>query len=122
MLDCAGAHSRTKMTLTMKPTLFLLLAACAACGPAPAQDNLPAAASYKQMCVQASAMPKPYGEYDLKGNAKLDEYCGCFGTAFAAQAMKANPKDRPPTPDQAAQRELAMRNACRHKTGLPPAR
>jgi hypothetical protein len=67
-------------------------------------------------------MPKPYGEYDLKGNAKLGEYCGCFGAAFAAQVMKIDPRARPPTPDQAAERELAMRNACRHKMGLPPAR
>lgn len=107
--------------MTINPSFLLLAAACAACGPAQAQDKL-AAASYKQMCVQAAAMPKPYGEYDLKGNAKLDEYCGCFGAAFASQAIKADPRDKPPTPDQAAQRELAMRNACRHKMGLPPAR
>ncbi len=107
----------------MKPTLLpLLAAACASCGPAQAQDKQAPAAGYKQMCVQAAAMPKPYGEYDLKGNAKLDDYCLCFGAAFAAQAMKADPSGRPPTPDQAAQRELAMRNDCRHKLGLPPAR
>ncbi|GAB3462442.1 hypothetical protein GCM10027321_24150 [Massilia terrae] len=105
----------------MRASLFPLLAACA-CVPALAQDQQQAAASYKQMCVQAAAMPKPYGEYDLKGNARLDEYCGCFGAAFAAQAINADPKAKPPTPDQAAQRELAMRNRCRQKMGLPAAK
>lgn len=98
------------------PPLVLVLA-----GPAlaAAQDKQQAAAAYKQLCVQAADMPRPYGEYDLKGNARLDAYCGCFGEQFAQQAMKTNPQARPPTPEQAAQRELAMRTLCRQKLGLP---
>jgi hypothetical protein len=102
--------------------LPLLALALAASAPVLAQDKQQAAAAYKQMCVQAASMPKPYGEYDLKGNARLDAYCGCFGDQFADQAMKTDPKARPPTPDQASQRELAMRNSCRQKMGLPLAK
>jgi hypothetical protein len=107
----------------MKRILLLLLAlAPAASAPVLAQDKQQAAAAYKQMCEQAASMPKPYGEYDLKGNARLEAYCGCFGDQFADQAMKTDPKAKPPTPDQAAQRELAMRNNCRQKMGLPLAK
>jgi hypothetical protein len=107
------------MKATFLPALALLLAAAA---PAQAQDKQQAISSYKQLCVQAASMPKPYGEYDLKGNAKLDAYCGCFGEQFADQVMKTDPKAKPPTPDQASQRELAMRNSCRQKMGLPLAK
>lgn len=104
----------------------ILLAALALALPlprlAPAQDKQQAAASYKQLCVQAAGMQRPYGEYDLKGNAKLDAYCGCFGEEFAEQAMKTDPRAKPPTPEQASQRETAMRNRCRQKMGLPPAK
>ncbi|MGZ5200668.1 MAG: hypothetical protein ACXWC4_12920 [Telluria sp.] len=105
-------------------TMFLPLLALALADPALAlaQDRQQAAAAYKQMCVQAAAMPKPYGEYDLKGNAKLDAYCGCFGEQFAVQAMKTDPKAKPPSPELASQRELAMRNSCRQKMGLPLAK
>ncbi|UUZ51125.1 hypothetical protein LP420_17250 [Massilia sp. B-10] len=41
------------------------------------------------MCINAASMPKPFGEYDLKGNPKLPEYCKCFSQAFEARAMKA---------------------------------
>jgi hypothetical protein len=107
----------------MKAIFLPLLAfALAASAPAQAQDKQQAVAAYKQMCVQAAGMPKPYGEFDLKGNAKLDAYCGCFGEQFADQAMKTDPKAKPPTPEQASQRELAMRNSCRQKMGLPLAK
>jgi hypothetical protein len=108
----------------MKPTtlpLFALLAACVL-APAHAQDKKQLADSYKQMCVQAASMPKPFGEYDLKGNAKLEAYCGCFGDQFADHAVKVDPKAKAPTADEATKRDLAMRNACRQKMGLPLAK
>lgn len=108
----------------MKPyarAALILTAACLAL-PAQAQNKTQAIDSYKQMCVQAADMPAPFGEYDLKGNAKLDQYCGCFGAAFAEHAMKVNPKAKPPTADEATKRDLAMRNGCRQKIGLPLAK
>jgi len=82
---------------------------------------------YKQMCVKAATMPKPYGEWDLKGTAKLGAYCDCFSPLFAARAMKAaefmqnNPGKAPPTLEESNQEELAMRNTCRKQVGLPAA-
>ena len=107
------------MNAILLPPLLLALASPV---HALAQDKQQAAASYKQLCVQAADMQRPYGEYDLKGNAKLDAYCGCFGEQFADAAMKIDPKAKPPTPEQASQREMAMRNRCRQKMGLPLAK
>jgi hypothetical protein len=103
-------------------TALSLLAAALASAPAQAQDKKQAIDSYKQMCMQSVDMPKPFGEYDLKGNAKLDAYCGCFGQAFAEHVMKVDPKAKAPTADEATKRDLAMRNACRQKMGLPLAK
>jgi hypothetical protein len=103
-------------------TLAFLVLAAAVALPAQAQDKKQMTDAYKQMCVQAVDMPAPFGEHDLKGNAKLAEYCGCFGAAFAEQAAKVDPKAKPPTSDEVTKRELAMRNACRKKTGLPLAK
>jgi hypothetical protein len=36
--------------------------------------------------------------------------------------MKVNPKAKPLTPDEATKRDLAMRNTCRQKLGLPLAK
>jgi hypothetical protein len=104
------------------PSLAALVAALCALAPAQAQDKQQASAAYKDMCMQAVDMPKPFGEYDLKGNAKLDAYCGCFGAQFADNVMKVNPKAKPLTPDEATKRDLAMRNTCRQKLGLPLAK
>jgi hypothetical protein len=109
----------------MRSTTFALLTTLAAIGATPAayaQDKKQATESYKSMCLQAVDMPKPFGEYDLKGNAKLDAYCGCFGEAFAESVMKVDPKAKPPTADEATKRDLAMRNSCRKKMGLPLAK
>lgn len=82
---------------------------------------------YKQMCVKAATMPKPHGEWDLKGNAKLGAYCDCFSPLFAARAMKAsefmqkNPGKAPGTLEESNKEELAMRNTCRKQVGLPGA-
>ena len=80
---------------------------------------------YIEMCKQSTLMPQPYGEWDLKGNPKLDEYCGCFATAFAARAaaaMKAREGGAKPPPLSTSQKEeLDLRNGCREKAGLPTA-
>jgi hypothetical protein len=109
----------------MRSTTFALLGALAAALATPAaqsQDRKQAADSYKQMCMQAAAMPKPFGEYDLKGNPKLDAYCGCFGDAFAQNVLQTDPKAKAPTADEATRRDLALRNGCRQKMGLPLAK
>jgi hypothetical protein len=105
----------------MKLLFPALLAAIALCSlaPAQAQDRKQAMSAYKDMCVQAANMPKPFGEYDLKGNPKLEAYCGCFGEQFADSVMKVDPKARPMSADEAVKRDLAMRNTCRQKLGLP---
>lgn len=81
--------------------------------------------TYADMCVNSAGMPKPYGEWDLKGNAKLPEYCKCFSEAFEARAMKAMTEmhagTKPPSLEQSNKEELDMRNVCRKKTGLPAA-
>jgi len=82
---------------------------------------------YAEMCVKQGAnMPKPLGEWDLKGNPKLGKYCECFAPLFAARAMKAfefmqkNPGKAPPgTAEQNNKEELGMRNTCRKQLGLP---
>ena len=78
---------------------------------------------YATMCVKSADMPKPYGEWDLKGNAKLPEYCKCFSEAFGARAMKAmatmQAGAKPPSLEQSNKEELELRNVCRKKTGLP---
>jgi len=102
--------------------VLLLAAALASATTAQAQDKQQATESYKQMCKQSVDMPKPFGEYDLKGNPKLDAYCGCFGQAFAEHVMKVDPTAKAPTADEAAKRDLAMRNGCRQKMGLPLAK
>lgn len=77
------------------------------------------------MCKQSTLMPQPYGEWDLKGNPKLDEYCGCFATAFATRAVAAAKAReggaKPPPLAQSQKEELDLRNVCRERTGLPTA-
>lgn len=80
---------------------------------------------YYKMCLEAVNMPKPFGEYDLKGNAKLPQYCKCFAPKFSERAMVAMTelqagKKAPPL-EQSNKEELAMRNVCRKETGLPAA-
>lgn len=78
------------------------------------------------MCLQSANFPKPHGESDLKGNAKLPEYCDCFMAKFSARAqktaldMQANPGKTPrKTLQESHAEELAMRNSCRKQLGLP---
>lgn len=113
-------------------TLNFCKRAILACGlilsmlPAAHAQGLSKDIGYSEMCVKAADMPKPYGEWDLKGNAKLKRYCGCFAPLFEARAMKAakfmeaNPGKVPPgTLEQSSKEELDMRNSCRKKLGLP---
>ena len=103
-------------------TAALLLAALS-----PAHAQTPTQAYY-DMCLKAVDFPAPFGESDLKGNAKLPDYCKCFAPAFAARAekaaqyMRSNP-GKPPahTLEQSNAEELALRNTCRKQTGLPAA-
>jgi hypothetical protein len=78
---------------------------------------------YKDMCMKAVDMPKPFGEWDLKGNAKLPAYCDCFAPAFQTRAMKALGEmqaNKPaPSLEQSNKEELELRNVCRKKVGLP---
>lgn len=78
--------------------------------------------------MQSANFPKPHGEWDLKGNAKLPAYCECYMTKFRARAakkmmdMQANPGVMPKkTVQQSMAEELVMRNSCRQQLGLPPA-
>lgn len=99
--------------------VLILSAASDACAQAPAPDF------YVGMCKESTTMPKPYGEWDLRGNPKRDDYCGCFATAFAARATatakaQARESGAKPTPlAQSQKEELDLRNVCRAKVGLP---
>ena len=77
---------------------------------------------YADMCAnQATGIPAPYGEGDLKGNPKLGEYCKCFGAKFASRAL-ASIKDNGKSSsslDQTVKEEQDMRNSCRQQVGLP---
>ncbi|MFL9883349.1 hypothetical protein PQR66_09960 [Paraburkholderia agricolaris] len=76
---------------------------------------------YASMCIsQGVTAPAPYGESDLKGNPKLQDYCKCFGDKFAERAMKGAPDTSSPASlKQTVNEEREMRNSCRKKYGLP---
>jgi len=114
-----------KTSLRLPMAIALLLAALPA---AHAQADATTTRSADDMCFQAANFPKPYGEWDLKGHAKLPAYCACFNAAFkvraekAAKYMQAHPGKAPPgTAEEVAAQELAMRNTCRKQLGLPVA-
>lgn len=74
---------------------------------------------YATMCAtQATNMPSPYGEADLKGNPKLTDYCKCFGAKFAERAL-ATASSKAPSLKEVSAQEQAMRNGCRKQFGLP---
>lgn len=81
---------------------------------------------YAQGCsTQMVNLPPPHGEGDLKDNPKLQAYCQCFATKFAARAMAATQAvaqnsgaPRPPVSELLKQ-EREMRNSCRQQLGLP---
>ncbi|WP_267225619.1 hypothetical protein [Dyella silvae] len=77
---------------------------------------------YADMCMnQATTIPVPYGEADLKGNPKLGDYCKCFGAKFAERAMASMQSGGKSSSslDDTVKEEQAMRNGCRQQAGLP---
>ena len=100
---------------------------CLALQPAgAATGGLQGASGYYQSCLQSVAFPRPFGEWDLKGNPKLPEYCECYVPLFIAQNTLARANLQvhggPPTPEMVKENKaagLAVRNSCRKKLGLP---
>ncbi|WP_036177463.1 hypothetical protein [Massilia sp. 9096] len=117
-------------------TLFsAAVLACISLPNAQAQSETIQDMTGSNACLQSANFPAPFGESDLKGNAKLPAYCDCYMSKFearrikAAQAMQAN-TDTQANLDKAAKKkkraeayaeQLAMRNSCRQQLGLPPA-
>src|ERR1700756_799410 len=101
-----------------------LAAALSVAMVSPAHADTPlsqATAQYAGMCAnQATNIPAPHGEGDLKGNPKLGEYCQCFGAKFAARAL-ASVQDggKSSSVGETVKEEQAMRNSCRKQVGLP---
>ncbi len=76
--------------------------------------------AYAAMCVKAVGIPAAHGgEGDLKGNAKLPEYCKCFAGKFLERAMKTTP-GAPASVEKTVNEEYAMRQSCRSQFNLPP--
>ena len=118
--------SLRKIMLAGTPFYVALVAVLSATMLAPAHANTPESlsqvvAQYVEMCAnQATNIPAPHGEGDLRGNPKLGEYCQCFGEKFAAQALAAaQGGSKPPSLDKMVEQEQNMRNSCRQQVGLP---
>jgi hypothetical protein len=102
-------------------------ALCLVLGTAQAFSGAPEGASgYYQSCLQSVQFPKPFGEWDLKGNPKLPEYCECYVPLFAKQTSQSRANLQvhggPPTPEMIKENkaaELNLRNTCRKQVGLP---
>ncbi len=102
-------------------------ALCLALQPAQAASGaLQGASGYYQSCLASVDFPKPFGEWDLKGNPKLPQYCECYVPAFTAQNIQARANLQAhggaPTPEMIKENkvsELAVRNNCRKQVGLP---
>ena len=92
-----------------------------------ASGELQGSAGYYQSCMQSVDFPRPFGEWDLKGNPLLPQYCECYVPGFVAQNTQARANLQvhggPPTPEMIKENkvaELAVRNSCRSKLGLAP--
>lgn len=115
------SHRISFLRAALASALFLALA------PAHAISGGPEGASgYYQSCLQSVQFPKPFGEWDLKGNPKLPEYCECYVPLFAKQNTQARANlhvhGGPPTPEMIKENkaaELNVRNTCRKQVGLP---
>ena len=101
------------------PALLFVLSSMAYADPIPQQMI----DSYAQSCSDnAVHIPFPHGESDLDGNPKLKSYCKCFGTKFAARAMKVtNPTEKMSSDSlqKSINEERDLRNSCRAENGLP---
>jgi hypothetical protein len=109
----------TSVIMTSLSTAILaLVASVASADPVPQQMI----DSYAQSCSEnAVHIPFPHGESDLVGNPKLKSYCKCFGTKFAARAMKVtNPTEKMSADSlqKTINEERDMRNSCRLENGL----
>ncbi len=94
--------------------------------PVQANGALQGAGGYYQSCLQSVQFPRPFGEWDLKGNPKLPQYCECYVPLFVVHNTQVRANLRihgaPPTPEMIKENkaaELAVRNTCRAKVGLP---
>ena len=100
---------------------------CLALQPAQAASgSLQGAHGYYQSCLQSVQFPRPFGEWDLKGNPKLPQYCECYVPLFTAhntasrELLKQHGGE--PTPAMVKENkatELGIRNSCRKQVGLP---
>jgi hypothetical protein len=118
------SSNKTPYSLTYHIAGALFITVVTAFGMTPAQaasDIANLGGSYAEMCVKSVEFPAPYGEADLKGNAKLGEYCQCFGEKFLERAKKANASAPPPL-EQQMKEEFEMRQSCRKKLNLPAAK
>jgi len=91
------------------------------CGPGARADEA-ARVAYQDMCVhQATGIPAPMGESDLKGHPSLKIYCGCVAAAFEERALQRRQQGGPqPSLQQSVQEERDLRSACRAKLNMPP--
>jgi hypothetical protein len=99
--------------------LLTVLALAAHTGAAADDSTI---ATYRDLCMnQATTIPAPMGEADLKGHPSLKAYCGCFATAFEERALERRMHGgAEPTLEQAVREDRDMRAACRAKLNLPP--
>ena len=102
----------------------LILAAAPSHSAAP--PALQGSSGYHQSCMRSVDFPRPFGEWDLKGNPKLKEYCDCYVPLFTVQSNEAraavDAHGGPPTAEMKKANkasELALRNSCRKQVGLP---
>ena len=113
------------------PTLFRAALAGALCcafqSAIAAPGALQGAGGYYESCLKSVEFPRPFGEWDLKGNPKMPQYCTCYVPAFTAQNLQSRANLQahggPPTPEMIKENkagELAVRNSCRKQVGLPP--
>lgn len=115
------SHRTTLFRAALAGALWIALAPAHA-----ASGGLQGASGYYQSCLQSVEFPRPFGEWDLKGNAKLPQYCECYVPLFVAQNTQARANLQahggPPTPAMVKETkaaELAARNTCRKQVGLP---
>ncbi|WP_426101595.1 hypothetical protein [Massilia sp. TSP1-1-2] len=105
----------------------LAAALCLALQPAhAASGSLQGAHGYYQSCMQSVTFPRPFGEWDLKGNPKLPQYCECYVPLFTAHNTASRElltqHGGEPTPEMIKENkatELGIRNSCRKQVGLP---
>jgi hypothetical protein len=113
------------LTTILRAALASVL--CLALQPAQAASGAPQGShGYYQSCLQSVEFPRPFGEWDLKGNAKLPQYCQCYVPLFTAHTAASrellSQHGGQPTPAMIKENkasELGIRNSCRKQVGLP---